>query len=323
MKIRTGTGLYMNETAMACGWSEETGTYALAQVLNEFAAEGADCLGVEAGIFIPPSADNTKAYAMERCIRRACLEKGVEAVRAEIRKNPLYGIPVVMITGAGRLKADGVEAGPAKIEGTKTVSAKTECIIADTHNRQDISECEIVLVKWIGLEGMLRIVEERESELRQRFAPVFLRQIRSYKKEIFAGAKLEIARTAGAVAVRQITEGGIFAALWGLAKDAGTGFDVDMKRISILQETIEVCEHYRLNPYQLTSAGSFLLLAQRGEALADALRKNQTEASVIGRLAKGNDKVIHNGGDVRCLDRPAPDEIYKIYQELILNQEVR
>ena len=123
--------------------------------------------------------------------------------------------------------------------------------------------------------------------------------------------------------MRQITEGGIFAALWELAKDAGTGFDVDMKRISILQETIEVCEHYRLNPYQLTSAGSFLLLAQRGEALADTLRKNQTEASVIGRLAKGNDKVIHNGGDVRCLDRPAPDEIYKIYQELILNQEVR
>ena len=151
MKIRTGTGLYMNETAMACGWSEETGTYALAQVLNEFAAEGADCLGVEAGIFIPPYTDNTKAYAMERCIRRACLEKGVEAVRAEIRKNPLYGIPVVMITGAGRLKAEGVEAGPAKIEGTITVSAQTECIIAVTHNRRDISECAIVLIKCIGL----------------------------------------------------------------------------------------------------------------------------------------------------------------------------
>lgn len=313
MKIRTGTGLYMNETAMACGWSEETGTYALAQVLNEFAAEGADCLGVEAGIFIPPSADNTKAYAMERCIRRACLEKGVEAVRAEIRKNPLYGIPVVMITGAGRFKADGVEAGPAKIEGTKTVSAKTECIIADTLNRRDISECEIVLVKWIGLEGMLRIVEERESELRQRFAPVFLRQIRSYKKEIFAGAKLEIARTAGAVAVRQITEGGIFAALWELAKDAGTGFDVDMKRISILQETIEVCEHYRLNPYQLTSAGSFLMLAKDGEALADELEKNQIRASVIGRIAEGNGKVLRNGEDMRYIDRPAPDEIYKIW----------
>lgn len=292
MKISTGTGQYVNETAMACGWSGETGTYALAQVLNELAAREADCQGIEAHILIPPHVDLAKAYAMEKSIRKTCLGRGVRLSGIKITKNPLYTVPVVMITGAGQAIEGGI--GPG------------------LPDRQNIHENEIVLVKWIGMEGMLRITEERGSELGQRFAPVFLRQVQSYKEEIFAGRELETARTIGVTAVRQITEGGIFAALWELAKEAGTGLEVDMKRISILQETIEICEHYRLNPYQMTSAGSFLLLTHRGEAVADALRRKQTEASVIGRLKKGNDKVIYNGGDVRCLDRPAPDEIYKI-----------
>ena len=46
---------------------------------------------------------------------------------------------------------------------------------------QNQAGAEIVLTKWIGMEGMLRIAEEREEELRQRFAPVFLRQIQSYR----------------------------------------------------------------------------------------------------------------------------------------------
>ena len=91
------------------------------------------------------------------------------------------------------------------------------------------------------------------------------------------------------------------------------GLDLDMKQIPVLQETIEVCECYRLNPYLLTSAGSFLMAASDGRGLADALHKEGIAASVIGRFTSGNDKVIHNGEDVRCLDRPAPDEIYRLF----------
>ena len=106
---------------------------------------------------------------------------------------------------------------------------------------------------------------------------------------------------------------GILVALWELSQKTGMGIEADMKRISVLQETIEICEHYRLNPYQLTSAGSFLMLAKDGEALADELEKNQVRASVIGRIAEGNGKVLRNGEDMRYIDRPAPDEIYKIW----------
>lgn len=324
MKISTGMGQYVSETAMACGWSVETGVYALARVLNEFAAKDTDCLGVEAHILIPPHADHAKAYGMEKSIRRTCLELGVELCGAKITKNPLYRAPVAVITGAGQMAMPEVAGQTAEAEAACNAAGSGAGQLikgyagAAIPGRQDISGDEIVLVKWAGMEGMLRIMEEKADELGQRFAQVFLRQIWSRKGEIFAGRELETARTVGVTAIRQITEGGIFAALWELAKETGTGLEVDLKKISILQETIEVCEYYRLNPYQLASAGSFLLLTRHGEALADALRKNQTEASVIGRLVKGNDKIIYNGGDMRCLDRPAPDEIYKICQEQTL-----
>lgn len=117
----------------------------------------------------------------------------------------------------------------------------------------------------------------------------------------------------GASCLRQITQGGIFAALWELSKELGAGLELDMKHISILQETVEVCEYFGLNPYQLASAGSFLFVTEDGEALKEALLREKIMASVIGRTADGQGKIIRNGEDVRYLDRPAPDEIWKLH----------
>lgn len=86
-----------------------------------------------------------------------------------------------------------------------------------------------------------------------------------------------------------------------------------MKKISILQETIEVCEHFRLNPYQMISTGSFLAVTDNGEVLADALNNQGITAAVIGHTTDNNDKILRNGEEMRYIDRPAPDEILKLY----------
>lgn len=36
-------------------------------------------------------------------------------------------------------------------------------------------------------------------------------------------------------------------------------------------------------------------------------------ASIIGKIVEGKGKIIRNGEDVRCVDRPAPDEIWKLH----------
>mgnify|MGYP001718397955 CR=1 FL=1 len=155
-----------------------------------------------------------------------------------------------------------------------------------------------------GMDGMLRITEEKEQELKTRFAPVFMKQIKSYRQQIFAPKEIEAAKAGGAFVVRQVADGGILAALWNLALELNQGLDLDMKKISILQETIEVCEHFRLNPYQMISTGSFLAVTDNGEVLT---------AAVIGHTTDNNDKILRNGEEMRYIDRPAPDEILKLY----------
>ena len=34
--------------------------------------------------------------------------------------------------------------------------------------------------------------------------------------------------------------------------------------------------------------------------------------TVIGRTTEGNDRILRNGQDVRYLDKPQPDELYKV-----------
>ena len=195
-----------------------------------------------------------------------------------------------------------------------TVTGIAKAPKEEAWNRETARACrDIVFVGHAGMDGMLRITEEKEQELKTRFAPVFMKQIKSYRQQIFAPKEIEAAKAGGAFVVRQVADGGILAALWNLALELNQGLDLDMKKISILQETIEVCEHFRLNPYQMISTGSFLAVTDNGEVLADALNNQGITAAVIGHTTDNNDKILRNGEEMRYIDRPAPDEILKLY----------
>ena len=165
------------------------------------------------------------------------------------------------------------------------------------------------------MEGMLRILDEKEVELKKRFSTGFLKQIASYKTKIFAGKEIEVAKNQKAGLIRQVGEGGIFAGLWNLAKETGCGLEVDLKKIPVLQETVEVCEFFRMNPYQLASTGTMLMVTECGDLLTETLCEQGISAVVIGKLTDNNDKILKNGDEVRYIDRPAPDEIMKIFED--------
>ena len=226
---------------------------------------------------------------MEKNIKAICKEKGISLVEIISEKNP--AITHTMVVATAWELGDGT--------------------VTDV----EVAKGDLVLTKWIGFEGMLRIADEKEEELRKRFAPGFMKQIHSFESQIFAFEEIEKAQELGAKKIWQIGEGGILAALWNVAKETESGLEIDLKKLEIRQETIEVCEYFRLNPYQLASAGSMLILAQDGETMAEALREAGVQATVIGRLTDNNDKIIRNGEEIRYIDRPAPDEIMKIFEE--------
>ena len=87
----------------------------------------------------------------------------------------------------------------------------------------------------------------------------------------------------------------------------------DLKKIPIRQETIEICELFNLNPYQLISSGSMLIGTDHGSQLVDALAKEGIHAAVIGKAVEGNDRVIFNDGEKRFLEPPKADELYRAF----------
>ena len=99
-------------------------------------------------------------------------------------------------------------------------------------------------------------------------------------------------------------EGGILSGLWKMAEASGVGLDVDLRRIPIRQETIEVCERLDVDPYKLESEGTVLLGTGQGDALVRELEARGIHAAVIGHTDKGNDRLLHSGEITRYLERP-------------------
>ena len=289
MRFETEAGYGISEMATAFGDSEKIGQYAVAAAVNEILTRADRVAQMEIRICAPMEEKKTHLYDIKSEVVHFCKKCGLTFSEPEIIRTVVAAKTFVQVNAVA---ADVKEQAWNK----ETMRAGQD----------------IVLTKWIGLEGTLRILDERKAELRERFAGTFLRQVEELQEVIFAEREIRVAKAGGVSVMRQVGEGGIFAALYRLAKEAGNGLVVDLKMIPVRQETIEICEYYKLNPYQLASAGNILMICDDGEALADALPKEEIEAAVIGRLTDNNDKIIQNGEDIRYIDRPAPDELMKI-----------
>ena len=288
---------FLTHTGVYYGGMRDGAAYGLLTEVNELAAQGVHAGSAEIRIEIPADMDKSRMHSIRNHIAKAMEKLETEDFQLEElhiagEKCAALRVPQIVITAAGEI--DHKER------------------IADALLTARAGQ-DIVYAGWAGLEGMLRIIGEKEAELRERFTPAFIGQMKAYDSELCGLSKIAVADAMGVSVIRQVSRGGILASLWDLAKDTELGLNLDLKKIAVRQETIEVCEHFRLNPYQLASGGSFLMLTENGEALADALNLKGIQAAVIGQLTDSNDKIIHNGEDMRYIDRPAPDELMKVF----------
>ena len=272
------------------GDEKDLGVFALARVLNDLATRGATMVGADIHIMLPPHAYESRLKAMMEHIEQAGSAHEVQILSAKAEICLAIQKAIVSVNGIGVLK---------KGELLQSSMGKPE---------QDI-----VLLKWIGLEGTFRAMREKETELQERFVHTFLSQIKQMESQIFSAKEIDIAKRHGASAMHQITEGGILAALWEMSDASEVGLEVQLKEMSIRQETVEICEFCHLNPYQLTSTGSVLVFTERGEELVQKYEDAGIKASLLGRTTANAERVILGGEEKRFLDKPATDELLRLY----------
>lgn len=279
-------------SAAVSGTTADLCVYALAKAMNDLASRAGSLQGISVQIWLPTSAEERDMKKIVSSLQAICHEKEVPILGLQAEVNPIVCQNFVQITAAG-------------------IAESKELL----HIKNIKPGEEIILCGTIGLEGILRILDEKEEELAKRFVPTFIRQIKALKEELFIDQAVleakEFAKQSNSYetfAMQQIGSGGIFAALWEIAEEAGVGMEIDLGQIAIRQETVEICEYYQLNPYQMTSTGAMLIVTKDGAGLMKVLEKAGARAVRLGVTTAENARVITSGGEIRYMDRPAPDE---------------
>lgn len=271
------------------GTVQDIGTLAVHITANDIASNGAEIIGIMLTILLPDKTEEAQLRAAMQDIEAACKQLNIEIIGGHTEVTKAVHQPIVTVTGVGKMKRN---------EMIKTAGAKPGQ--------------EIVMTKWAGLEGTAIIAAAKEAELRTKYTQGFLDGAKKLMDYISVVPEAGIARTCKVTSMHDITEGGVFGALWEIGAASKVGLEVDLKKIPLKQETVEICEFYEVNPYMLISSGCMLIVTDRANYLVDRLKEGGIAAAVIGRITEGNDRVIINEEERRFLEPPKSDELYKV-----------
>lgn len=264
----------------------------LQKCANNLAAGGAGIVSVMLAMLLPEETEESDIKALMSEAEAKCGELKVRIAGGQTRITDAVKAPVVTVTGYG-----------IPFEG-------------NIHNMGAARPGQdVVISKWIGLEGTAILAQRNREKLLARYPSYFVEEAAGFDRWLSVIPEAATAIKSGVCAMHDVSEGGIFGALWELAECAGVGLTIDLKKLPLRQETVEVCECCNVNPYELLSGGSLLMTAEDGPGLTAALEARGIPAVIVGKVTDSNDRIILNEDEVRYMDRPKQDELYRLYAE--------
>lgn len=273
--------------------------------VNNLAAAGAEPVGVMIGLMLPAVTEEAEIKELMTEASACCEELNIQIAGGQTCVSGAVGQIVAAVTGYGRPFA--ISAGK---EGNY---AREEKDSRGEHNggKKVYAGQDIVISKWVGLEGTAMLARRHKNKLLARYPAYFVEEAAGFDRFLSVIPEAATAVKSGVCMMHDASEGGIFGALWELAERAGAGLTIDLKKIPLRQETVEVCECCEVNPYELLSGGALVMVAEDGPGLLEALKAENIPAAMVGKITDSRDRIIRNGEEVRFLDRPKNDEVYR------------
>lgn len=265
------------------------GALAVYSAVNNLVTSGAEAIGVMMTVLLPEDFKESRLVELNEQIEEVCQQLQIQVMGGHTEVTVAVNEPVFSVTAIGKVK-------------------ESELL----HAKNAKADQDIVMSKWIGMEGSVSIVAAKEKELLERFPKAMIDQIKKMLPGCCVNVEAALAVKSGVSAMHDISSGGIYGALYELSEAAGVGLEIDLRAIPIKQETVEICEYLGLNPYYLKSGGSMLMVCDHGQELVRLLEKEGISAAVIGRTTSENAKAVVNEGEVSYLERPKADELLKV-----------
>ena len=268
-------------------------------MVNCFAAESALVTQMTVSVHMPRGSEEAELRKFTARLGVLCKEFAIWVSMGEVRVIEGCKRPLCMAVGVSDPKAASMRLpkGEKSLPGLDRQSIK--------------ADMDVIVAGSIACEGAAILAIEHESELKERFAAFYVQTAKELYDAAAMPAVQEILLKEKAFGTA-VLEGGIFAGLWNMAAAGKVGLDIDLSAIPIKQHTVEVCEFFDLNPYMLLSGGCLLIVASHGASLLSALQRAGIAATIIGRTTSTNDRIIHYDDEIRYLEPPKTDEIYKV-----------
>lgn len=252
--------------------------------INNLAVSQADPVSMWMNLLLPENTPETRLKEIMRNTDTLCNRLGISLMGGHTQVSRSVNDIIVGMTGIGHMR---------------------------THTFTEVKPgMDIVVTKWIGLSGTWMAIKCASDKLTEHLPQHFLEQTETFDGWFSVDAEARIAGLHKVACMHDASNGGIFGALWELGEQAQTGFEVELRKIPVRQETIEICEQLRVNPYQLNSMGCVVLISEEGHNIVRALSDAGIPAQVVGRTMPGRDRVLLNEDEKRYLELPKPDEIY-------------
>jgi hydrogenase expression/formation protein HypE len=178
----------------------------------------------------------------------------------------------------------------------------------------------LILTKSVGIEGTAILSSDRFSQLSRSISKETLERAQDLSKSISIVEEAILAYNTGHVtAMHDPTEGGVAGGIHELCDASNLGFKVLEERLSISEETLQVCNFFGIDPLQLVASGSLLISVDDHHAddVMDMLTKNQIAANIIGELHRSPRKrqIVRKDGTIEALPRPQSDHLWQALKQ--------
>ncbi|ADL12670.1 AIR synthase family protein [Acetohalobium arabaticum] len=270
------------------GVQEGMGSLAVNVACNDIAANGAEPIGIQQTLLVPPETTEDEIIAITRDINQGAKELGIDILGGHTEITDIVNKPLVSCTAIG-----------------KTTKEKFV-----TSSGAEIGD-DIIVTKWTGLEGAsILAVDYYNKLLELGVGKETLATAKNFGNQISVLPEGLIGAEFGVNAMHDVTEGGLYGSLYELTEAAETGFMIDQQKVPLHPATESIIEALELNPYQLIGSGMMILTTSRGEELIKELTKEDIPAAIVGEITESQ-RIIRTDTEEIELEEAPQDELWQ------------
>lgn len=281
--------LFVISTDPITGAAKDIGELGVHISCNDVATAGAEPVAILITILAPPK---TKEEDIEFIMKQAgetSKEMNVEIVGGHTEITDAVNRIVVNTTVIGR-----------QIE--ENLPRPRETKVGD----------KVLITKYAGIEGTAIIAKDLEENLIGKLDKDKITMAQDMASMISVVKEGKIASEIGVRYMHDITEGGVYGAIWEASQAIGKGIKIWKDSIPVKEVTREIGSILNIDIYRLISSGAMLIIGEENKIskIKEKLKKEDINSQVIGEVIEEG-LFLEEQGNLSEINPPESDELYK------------